>query len=305
MKKRLLGSSLLLLTAIIWGFSFVAQVEGTENIGTFTYTAIRFLLGAIVLVPMIFIFSRKQSSTENIKRSVNYGIIGGILLFAAVSLQQFAIEFSPDGNSMKAGFISGLYTVLIPICYLIFMKKKTPLQTWIGAAIAAFGLYLLCGTAEGPLHFTDIILFFSIPAWTAQILFISKVGEKSDIFVYSVLQYTVCGLVSLLCAIIFDTASLINVSAIGDALIPIIYGGAFSVGIAYTLQIVGQKYADPTSAAIILSTESMFGCIGNLIFLEVNMSLPQYVGCGLIFTGIILSQLVFKKKKLKKNAVLS
>ena len=249
---------------------------------------------------MIFIFSRKQSDGKKIKKSLLYGLFGGILLFVAVCLQQFAIEFSPDGNSMKAGFISGLYTILIPICQWVIFKKKTSLQVWIGAAAAVFGLYLLCGTGEGTLHFTDILLFLSIPAWTAQILYISNIGEKVDLFSYSVSQYAVCGLVSLVFAAIFDSASL-TTTAIGGALIPIIYGGVLSVGVAYTLQIVGQKHADPTSAAIILSTESVFGCIGNLIFLSVNMSIPQYIGCALIFVGIVFSQLIFNNKKQKEK----
>jgi len=297
MKKRLFGSALLLLTAIIWGFAFVAQVEGTSHIGSLTYSAIRFSIGAAVLVPFIFIISRKGSDAKKIKRSFLYGIIGGILLFIPVMLQQFAIEFSPDGNSMKAGFITGLYTVLVPIAYLVFMKKKTPIQVWIGAAFAVIGLYFLCGTGSGPLHFTDILLFSSVPMWTAQILFISSLGDKTDVFAYSVSQYAFCALISLIGALIFDRGSLFNAAAIGSAIVPILYGGIGSVSIAYTLQIVGQKYADPTSASIIMSTESMFSCIGNLLFLEVNMSNLQYVGCGLIFTGIILSQLVFEKKK--------
>ena len=304
MKKKLISSALLLLTAMIWGFAFVAQVEGMEHIGSFTYSALRFTLGAAVLVPLIFIFSRKQSDFKKIQRSFLYGIIGGILLFIPITLQQYAIEFSPDGNSMKAGFITGLYTVLVPIAYLVFMKRNTPLPVWIGAVLAVLGLYFLCGTGSGSLHFTDILLFLSVPMWTAQILFISSIGNKTDIFAYSVSQYAVCGAISLICALIFDRGSLFNVSAIGSAFIPIVYGGVCSVSIAYTLQIIGQKHADPTSASIIMSTESMFSCIGNLLFLEVNMSILQYVGCGLIFTGIILSQLVFKKKKLDKNAVL-
>ena len=297
MKKRLFGSSLLLLTAIIWGFAFVAQVEGMAHISSLTYSAIRFLIGASVLVPFIFIFSRKRSDAEKIKRSFLYGMIGGLLLFVPVTLQQFAIEFSPDENSMKAGFITGLYIVLVPIAYLIFMKKKTPMQVWIGAVCAVIGLYFLCEAGSGPLHFTDILLFLSVPIWTAQILFINAIGNKTDIFAYSVSQYAFCGVISLIGALIFERGSLFNSAAIVSAIIPILYGGVCSVSIAYTLQIVGQKYADPTSASIIMSTESMFSCIGNLLLLEVNMSLLQYVGCGLIFSGIILSQLVFKKRK--------
>ena len=294
--KKLISSALLLLTAMIWGLSFVAQVEGTENIGSLTYTAIRFLLGAAVLTPMIFIFSIKQSDKIKIKKSFLYGIVGGGLLVVAVLLQQFAIEFSPEGNSMKAGFISGLYTIFIPVCQWVLFRKKTPLQVWLGAIAAVIGLYLLCGIGGGTLHFTDILLFISVPAWAAQIIYIGNVGQKIDLFAYSVSQYSVCGILSLVGACFFETPSL-NFASIGGALVPILYGGALSVGVAYTLQIVGQKHADPTSAAIILSTESVFGCICNLIFLTVDMSIFQYIGCTLIFAGIVLSQLVFNKKQ--------
>lgn len=298
MKKKLISSVLLLLSAMIWGLAFVAQVEGTQNIGTLTYTAMRFLLGSAVLVPLMFIFSVKQSDGKKIKKSFLYGLIGSLLLFVPVVLQQFAIEFNPDGNSMKAGFITGLYTIFTPICQWLVFKKKTPVQVWIGAIAAVIGLYLLCGTKGESLHFTDALLFITVPLWSAQIIFIDSIAQKVDIFAYSVSQYSLCGIISLVGACFFDTASL-NISAISGAFIPIFYGGVLSVGIAYTLQIVGQKHADPTNAAIILSTESVFGCICNLIFLTVDMTAFQYIGCALIFAGIIFSQLTFNNKKKK------
>ena len=298
MKKKLLSSALLLFISMIWGFAFVAQVAGTESIGTFTYTAMRFLLGAAVLTPLIFIFSVRQSDKKKLKSSLLYGLIGGVLLFVPVVLQQFAIEFNPDGNSMKAGFITGLYTISTPICQWLVFKKKTSVQVWIGAVSAVIGLYLLCGVGGGPLHFTDALLFITVPLWSAQIIFIDNIAPKVDLFAYSVSQYSLCGIISLVGACIFDRASL-NIAAVGGAFLPIFYGGVLSVGVAYTLQIVGQKHADPTSASIILSTESVFGCIGNLIFLSVNMTFAQYIGCALIFAGIVFSQLVFNNKKKK------
>lgn len=285
---------ILLLTAIIWGFAFVAQVQGMESVGTFTYNAVRFLIGAMVMVPAFFIFSRKGATAEKIKKSVVYGLFVGLILFAAVTLQQYAIEFSNDGNSMKAGFITGLYTIVVPIAGLILFKKKTGVETWVAAIIAVAGLYLLCGAGQVSLHYTDILLLISVFLWTAHILFIDKFGSILDVFVFSGMQYAVCGFFSFIGALFFDRASL-SLEAVSNGLIPILYGGLLSVGVAYTLQFVGQKNADPTVAAIILSTESMFSAIGNLLILKVDMSPLQYVGCGLIFAGIILSQIKFKR----------
>lgn len=295
MKKKILSSELLLITAIVWGFAFVAQVKGMESVGTFTFNGLRFTVGALTMVPLFLIFTKNKKDTARLKRSAVYGIPAGLLLFTAATLQQYAIELSPDANSMKAGFITGLYTVVVPVIGFVFMKKKTSLTTWIGAVASLVGLYLLCAAGQGTFDYTDGILLVSVPIWACHILFIDRYAQNSDPFIFSGVQYAVCGIMSLICALIFDMGSL-NVTAIGDAILPILYGGIMSVGVGYTLQIIGQKHADPTVAAIILSTESMFGAIGNLLLLSVSMTSVQYVGCGLIFCGIVVSQITIGTK---------
>lgn len=296
MKKKLLSSALLLVTAIVWGFAFVAQVKGMESVGTYTYNGLRFLIGSAVMLPLFLIFSKDKGDKKKFRSSMLYGVPAGLLLFTASTLQQYAIELSPDANSMKAGFITGLYTVAVPVIGFVFMKKKTAVTTWIGSVAALAGLYLLCAAGESGFDFTDGMLLLSVSVWACHILFIDRFGHGSDAFVLSGIQYAVCGGLSLICAVFFDAGSL-NAQAIGGALLPILYGGIMSVGVGFTLQTVGQKGADPTVAAIIMSTESMFGAIGNLLLLSVSMSPLQYVGCVLMFAGIVISQLPAKGRK--------
>ncbi len=290
MKRSFISSVLLLLAAIIWGFAFVAQA--LSEIGTLTFTGLRFAIGALVMLPFFFLVSRKHMTKEKFKASMLHGITAGLLLFAAAALQQYAIDLGP-GHTMKAGFITGLYTVMVPIAGFIFMKKKTGITTWIGVVAALVGLFLLCGTGGEPLHFTDILLLVSVPIWTAHILHIDHLEGHVDVFVFSFSQYAVCSLISLAGACILEPDSLFSITAIGGSIWPILYGGVMSVGVAFTLQFVGQEHADPTVAAILLSTESMFSAIGNLLLLSVNMRAIQYIGCAVIFVGIILSQLHF------------
>lgn len=293
---------MLLLTAIIWGFSFVAQA--VSQVGTLTFTGLRFVLGAIATLPFCLIFSRKCSA-KMIKDTVKCGLIVGVVLFIASILQQFAIDLGPADDSMKAGFITGLYSVFVPVAGFIFFKKKTSFTTWIGVVAAITGLFLLCKVGSASLHFTDILLIVSVPVWTAHILLIDHFNDRGSIdpFVLSLTQTAVCGLLSLGSAVIFEQSSLFNPSAIEASLIPILYAGIMSGGIAFALQVVGQRRANPTVAAILLSTESMFSALGNLLLLGVDMTTSQFIGCGIIFFGIIISQinvadLPRRKKKL-------
>ncbi len=303
MKKKIISSGILLITAVIWGFAFVAQVVGMENVGTFTFNGLRFIIGAAVLLPLCLISWRKMKDKNIFKASILFGAVAGLIMFCAATLQQYGIELEPDGNSMKAGFITGLYTVMVPIVEFLIFKKKTGAFTWIGAFLATVGLYLLCvGQSEG-FSVSDILLFISVPLWTAHILLVDKVGAKINPYIFSATQYLICGVISMIGAVIFDKGSL-NLASVGAAMLPILYGGIMSVGVAYTLQIIGQKNADPTVAAIILSCESMFSAIGNLLLLSVDMSARQYIGCALMFVGIIVSQLYFgnKKEKMKLDS---
>ena len=300
MKKKIISSAILMLTAIIWGFAFVAQVVGMESVGTFTFNGIRYLIGVAVLLPLCLIILKKLKDKKTLKYSLMFGIVAGIIMFAATTLQQYGIELDSGGNSMKAGFITGLYTVFVPICEFAIFRKKTGAMTWLGAAIALTGLYMLCVGDGFVFSISDILLFITVPLWSAHIIFVDKIGEKINPYIFSATQYLVCGGIAMICALIFDHASL-NAASIGAALPAILYGGVMSVGVAYTLQIVGQRNADPTVAAIILSCESVFCAIGNLLLLSVNMTAEQYVGCALMFGGIIVSQICFKRKKERRE----
>ena len=300
MKMKVISSILLLITAIIWGFAFVAQVAGMENVGTFTFNGLRYIIGVAVLLPLCLIIICKRPGTDILKGSFVFGAVAGIIMFAATTLQQYGIELDPGQNSMKAGFITGLYTVIVPAFEFVLFKKKTKIITWVGAGIALVGLYLLCMGDGFNFTVSDVLLFISVPLWAMHIVLVDKVSNRINPYVFSAVQYLVCGLIAMICALIFDRGSL-NWGSVSAAALPILYAGVLSVGVAYTLQIVGQKHSDPTVASIIMSCESVFCAIGNLLLLNVEMSVNQYVGCALMFIGIVVSQLYFDKKKDKKT----
>ena len=300
MKMKVISSILLLITAIIWGFAFVAQVAGMENVGTFTFNGLRYIIGVAVLLPLCLIIICKRPGADILKGSFVFGTVAGIIMFAATTLQQYGIELDPGQNSMKAGFITGLYTVIVPVFEFVLFKKKTKIITWVGAGIALVGLYLLCMGDGFNFTVSDVLLFISVPLWAMHIVLVDKVSNRINPYVFSAVQYLVCGLIAMICALIFDRGSL-NWGSVSAAVLPILYAGVLSVGVAYTLQIVGQKHSDPTVASIIMSCESVFCAIGNLLLLNVEMSVNQYVGCALMFIGIVVSQLYFDKKKDKKT----
>ncbi len=291
MKTKPKSIFLLFLTAIIWGFAFVAQKVGAQFVGAFTFNGIRFVLGALSLFPVIMLFEKEKSDKSKLIRTLKVGIIGGTVLFIASTLQQYGVEITNSAG--KSGFITGLYTVFVPIAAFLFMKKKTNILTWIGAVFAVGGLYLLCMTGEEGVGIGDLVLLIGTVFWTIHILVIDKfVGEISPLR-FAQIQFAVCGVLSLVGALIFEDISFV---AIKGALLPILYGGLMSVGVAYTCQILGQKDADPTFSAIVLSTESVFAAIGGVLLQNETMTASAYIGCVLIFIGIVLSQLKLKKK---------
>ena len=287
--KQLKSTAILLLTAIIWGFAFVAQRVGIEYVGNFTFIATRYILGAISLIPIILIFEREEKNPEKLKRTIGFGMIAGLILFTASALQQFGIEITQSAG--KAGFITGLYTVLVPI-FGIFLKKRTNICTWIGAAFAVIGLYLLSVTKGESIGIGDIVLLIGAVFWTLHIIFIdSKVSVISPIK-FSMTQFATSAVLGFIFALLFEQNAF---TGIGDALVPILYAGIMSSGVAYTCQIIGQKDANPTYAAIILSTESVFSAVGGALLLNEVMSIRGYIGCALMFTGIVISQLKINK----------
>ncbi len=298
MKLKAKSTILLFLTAIIWGFAFVAQTEAAKDIETFTFNGIRFLLGAVSLIPVVLIFDRKNKIT-NWNMTIFASLFAGTILFIASNLQQKGVDIT--GDSGLSGFLTGLYIILVPIIRFI-MGKKTSKLTFVGAVFALVGLFFLC-SKEGKLNFGEgeFMLIACAIAFAFHILIVDKYVKDISPLKFSMLQFFVCGILSLCSAFIFED---INLTAVKSAEIPILYCGIMSVGVAYTCQVIGQKDADPTFASIVFSTESVFSAIGGALLLDKIMKAEGYFGCVLMFIGIVLSQLnmtdirkIFKKQK--------
>lgn len=291
MKTKPKSIILLFLTAIIWGFAFVAQKVGAQFVGAFTFNGVRFLLGTLSLFPVIMLFEKEKVSKEKFRKTLKAGLIGGVVLFLASTFQQYGVEITNSAG--KSGFITGLYTVFVPIAAFLFMKKKTNVLTWVGAVFAVGGLYLLCMTGDEKVGIGDLVLLVGTVFWTVHILVIDRFVAEISPLRFAQIQFAVCAVLSIICALILEDISFV---AIKSALLPILYGGLMSVGVAYTCQILGQKDADPTFSAIVLSTESVFAAIGGVLLQNETMTVSAYIGCALIFVGIVLSQLELKKK---------
>lgn len=295
-----------LCAAAIWGFAFVAQCDAADKINTYLLIFARYVLGAAALLPVIFIFeSPKEKVNKNkplLKLTWGFGAISGTILFIASALQQWGIFLDP--NAGKAGFITGTYTVLVPIFYFLFFRKKTGINVLIGAIFALIGLYLLSvQNGFSNISASDIVLFIGAIFWTFHIISIDRfVGSVSPIK-FSSVQFFVCGLWGLLFTFIFGNINVSTaISQITGSITPILYMGICSSGIAYTCQVLGQRDADPTYSAIILSLESVFAAVGGVLFgIDDAMTVRAYVGCAVIFAGIIVSQISFDKIKIKKQ----
>lgn len=302
-KTQLKANILLLLTAAIWGLAFVAQKVGAEHVGAFTFNGIRFALGSISLIPLILFLNKKKGENkesknndrDSLKHTIKAGIIAGCALFIATSLQQMGVMGTTAG---KAGFITGLYMVIVPILGL-FLKQKVNKSTWIGIIIAIIGLYLLSINEDFSISNGDLLVLIGSVGWAVHILLIDNFTKKIDPLKLSSVQFATCSILSLVMAIIFED---INMVGISGAMVSILYGGLLSVGVAYTLQVVAQKNAKPSHAAILLSMESVFGALGGAMFLGERIGARGLVGCILIFIAIIISQLKPSEKGLKDIA---
>jgi len=284
---------LLLLAAFIWGFAFVAQKVGMDSLGPMAYNGIRFLVGSISLLPIIYFQGRKKNNPKYTKiRHIKLwkaGIVSGLVLFAAASIQQFGIVYTTAGN---AGFITSLYVVLVPVFGLLF-KHKVNIQTWIGAIVALGGLYLLSVNNGLTLVIGDALVLVSAIFWAAQVLLASYYSTKVDIIKLATIQFALTGTLSLVISFFTETYGFQDIY---NAMIPILYGGIMSVGIAFSLQLIAQKNVIPSHAAIILSTESLFAALGGWILLNEKLTPTEVTGAALMFLGIILSQLKRKSK---------
>ena len=300
--KQMRATFLLLLTAVIWGLAFVAQEVGAEYLGTFSFNGIRFLLGAVSLIPVILLFEREKMSGGKWKKLLGSSLVAGTVLFSASALQQYGVQLGTPAG--KAGFITGLYTVIVPILSLVLFRRRTHLFVWAGALLAVAGLLLL-NLDE---HFNLVIgtgeccLIAGSVMWAVHILVIDKFVESVSPLKFSMGQFIVCGAESMVCALLWEE---ITLSAVQAAAVPLFYGGIMSVGVAYTCQALGQKDSDPTVAAIVFSMESVFSVIGGVLILHAHMAWQAYAGCGLIFAGIVIAQLSPGQKSQTKDESLT
>jgi drug/metabolite transporter (DMT)-like permease len=293
MKAKITSLLTLFLIAAIWGFAFVAQAEGSDHLGSFAFNGIRFAIGALSLLPVVLVVERGRDTRELRRKTLFASMLAGTVLFCASSLQQFGIEITRSAG--VAGFITGLYTVLIPIsCFLLF-KSKTKGNVWIGAFLAVAGLFLLCYTPGEGLSFGlgELILLIGSFLWTAHIIIVDKLGASLRSLHFALGQFTFCAILGLVAMFFFDPPAM---EGILSAKWSLLYCGVLSVGVAYTLQIVAQKKADPTYAAIILSTESLFSALGGALFGIDSISTLGYLGCLLMFSGVLVSQIDFGRK---------
>jgi drug/metabolite transporter (DMT)-like permease len=285
--QRIRANFLLLLAAFLWGFAFVAQRVGMKHVEPFIFNGVRFGLGSIPLIPLMINRRRQRANkvTSGSKKILSLGgFLAGLVLFTAVSLQQVGIIYTTAG---KAGFITGLYVIIVPILGLL-IKYRPSMNTWFGATLAAVGLYLLSVTGGFHISRGDLLVLIGAFFWAIHVHIIGWFSKRADTIVLAFLQFVIC---SILCLIISVSIETITIQGLSKAIIPILYGGFVSVGIAYTLQVVAQRYTLPSHAAIILSMETVFAAIGGWLILGEILNLRGYIGCVLIFTGIILSQL--------------
>lgn len=315
--KTFRNSFLLFLTACIWGLSFVSQSKGMENVGPLTFNGIRSLLGALVVFPIACyrLRIRKKSGPaaepakeENAEASLNGlpvkltligGVLCGVAYTLASTLQQYGVAYTTVG---KAGFITTLYIIFVPILG-IFIKKKVPKIVWFAAAMAALGMYLLCMTERFALTAGDTLVFLCAVVFAVHILIIDYFSPKTEGVILSCIQLFICGVVCTAGAFLFENPTWEQVQA---GALPILYSGILSCGVAYTLQIIGQKGINPTIAALIMSLESVVAALAGYFaykigFLKADQTLTvrQIVGCVIVFAAVILVQLPIGKKNKK------
>lgn len=297
MIKKFKGSIMLLMTSLIWGTAFVAQSEGMNYVGPFTYNAMRTLLGGIVLIPVIMLFrflDRKSGggkSEYSLKNTVAGGICCGAVLFIASSLQQAGIVYTTAG---KAGFVTALYIVIVPVIG-IFLHRKMPLKMWLFIAVALAGFWLLCIKDNFSISSGDMLVFIGAVFFAVHIIVIDHFNKmETDGVLMSCIQFFTAGLLMLICMFIFVKPV---ISDICDAGGTILYAGIMSCGAAYTLQILGQKYTNPTLATLLMSLESVFAALSGWLILNERLSAKEFFGCVLIFAAVILAQLAGTDKQ--------
>lgn len=307
MNGKLKYNLLLIVATLIWGSAFVAQSVGMDYIGPYTFNAARSFLGSLVLLPVIWFTDRgkkadthsgeafsdegglTETAIEENKRQERKtlwkgGVCCGVALTIAISLQQVGLVYTSAG---KAGFITTLYILIVPILGL-FLGKKVGIKTWVGVALAVVGMYLLCITSGFSIAYGDFLVLLCAVAFSFHILVVDYFSPKVDGVKLSCIQFFVCGIISLFPMMLIEHP---QVSQFQDAWIPIAYAGVLSSGVAYTLQIIAQKHLKPTVASLLMSLESVFAVLTGWVILQERLSPRELCGCVLVFSAVILAQL--------------
>lgn len=283
---------MLMLTAAIWGFAFVAQRIAMGSMTPFYFNGVRFLLGALSLLPLVYLSFRKTASSAEpsespVRSPMSIWLAGGVagtILYVASALQQVGLLYT---TAAKAGFITGLYMILVPFLGL-FLRHVTGLNAWLGALLALAGLYLLSMNADFTMSYGDFLMFIGSIFWACHILWIDHVGRHVHSIRLSAVQFLCCGVLSLATAFLVETPHL---AAIAPVLGALLFASFISTGVAYTLQVVAQKRAKPSHAAIIMSLESVFAALGGVLFLDESLPWRGWIGCALMLCGMLLSQI--------------
>lgn len=299
-KKKYISTALLFAAAVIWGFAFAAQ-DAASDMGAFTLGFARSIIAGVFLIGVVMLFDkilgtgRKLFSKKGIdinKTELISGVIIGIVLVAASAFQQIGINSGTDGG--KAAFITALYVVLVPV-YALALKKKAPFNVWISIAIAVVGFYFLCIKEDLTIALSDLLVIGASMIFPIHILTIDHFSPKCDGIRMSMVQFFTASILNLIIALIAEGPS--EFSLIFPNIMPLLFLGIGSSGIAYTLQILGQNGVNPAVASIILSLESVFGVIGTALFLGKTLTPREYLGCAIVLIAVVLSQIDIRKKK--------
>lgn len=280
------ANSLMLFTAMIWGFAFVAQRAGMEHLGPYAFTSIRFAIGSASLILVSFIISKLKRTSFSFSRKIFiHSAFAGSVLFLGAGFQQWGLVYTSAG---KGGFITGLYVIFVPIIG-IFSGYKTGPRIWAGIILALFGMYLLSIKSGFYIEPGDLLILLSAVFWALHLIIIAKLSPMYDSLKLSAIQFAIVAILSGIVMFLFESEQT-TWTNIHSATLPILYGGFISVGIAYTLQVVAQKYAHPSYVSILLSFESVFAVFGGWLILNESFTARDLSGCALMLAGIIIAQ---------------
>lgn len=284
--KHIKANVILLLTAFIWGFTFVAQRASMLHVGPYLFNALRFMLGFLSLIPIWFLLRKRMTRFKHtpLSSTLICGFFAGVAIFTGASFQQVGLLTTTAG---KSGFITGLYVIIVPIIG-IFWGNFSGVNTWMGAVLSAIGLYYLCMTETLAISLGDTLTLLCAVCFAIHVILISVFSQKNDPILLSMIQFAICSIFSFVFAAFTETIQIEGILKAGPA---ICFCGCFSVGVGYTLQVIGQLNANPTHAAIILCLEGVFAAIGGWLFLEEQMTSRSILGAALMFSGMIVSHL--------------